>query len=568
MTKEKPVIDVVIPAHQKDLATLEHAIDGVRKNIVGVRRIIVVSKEKYTDKAEWFDESKYPFSFQDISDLVNGSNVGWNFQQLLKLYAVLVIPDISKNVLIVDSDTIFFRKVKFFDNGLPLYNLSKDKNLEDSNFHQVTLRHIKKILPEIAKELPEKFDENTSGICHHMLFQKHMIEDLFLRVEKQDGSGDPFYKVFLKTCENSFGVAEYNLYFYFLICCHPDEYKIRILKYKNTSDFKKISLLKERLRYKYDYCSYHSYMREEDKSPSFFLTKFSQKIRNIFFFDQWNIGILGFPIEGVLKKDIKINWLKAPKNLDFYADPFCFEINDQKYIVFEEYKKELRHGIISIATINQNLELANKKVLLDDKKHLSYPYICQSEGRIFLICESYKADKLTLYEIDKKNLEAKKIKNIFTDQKIIDPTIIFYNQKFWLFYSSQNSDLELNISFADSLEGDFVKHSQNPVKKDVSSSRSAGTPFMIDGEIYRPSQNCSKTYGGSIVISKIIKLTENEFAEEFVKEILPNDRKYCDGIHTISSFGNFTLVDGKRKVFAISKPFISLFYKMKKLLVN
>ena len=139
MNSEKnPVIDIVIPAHQKDLATLDYSIAGIRKNIVGVRRIIVVSKEKYTDQAEWFNEALYPFSFKEISDLVGGSNVGWNYQQLLKLYAVLVIPDISENVLIVDSDTVFYRKVKFFDNGIPLYNLSKDQNLDNSDFHQTT----------------------------------------------------------------------------------------------------------------------------------------------------------------------------------------------------------------------------------------------------------------------------------------------------------------------------------------------------------------------------------------------------------------------------------------------
>lgn len=263
------MFDVVIPAHKKDLAILDYCIAGIRKNIEGVRRIIIVSKEKYTDKAEWFDESLYPFSYQEVSDLVGGHNVGWNYQQLLKLYAVLVIPEISDNVLVVDADTVFYRKVKFFENGLPLYNLSKDKNLDSSNFHQVTLKHIKKILPEIAEKFPKNF-ENVSGICHHMLFQKHVIKDLFAKIEAQHDNNDLFYKIFLGSGENSFGVAEYNLYFYFLISCYPQDYKIRILRYKNTSKF---SPLLETLRHKYHYCSYHSYMREDGKRKVFLLTK-------------------------------------------------------------------------------------------------------------------------------------------------------------------------------------------------------------------------------------------------------------------------------------------------------
>lgn len=256
------LIDVVIPAHKKDLATLDHCINGIRKNCVAVRRIIVVSKEKYSDKAEWFSEDEFPFSFKEISDLLNGVDVGWHFQQLLKLYSPLVIPNISENVLILDSDTVFFRKVKFFsDEGLPLYNLSKDKNLENSPFHQVTLKHIKKILPDIEQKLPKDF-ENISGICHHMLFQKHFIQELFSRVESYDNEGDPFYKIFLKNRERSYAVAEYNLYFYFLISLHQKSYKIRTLKYKNTAN---LSLWKYKIRLKYDYCSFHSYMREEKK---------------------------------------------------------------------------------------------------------------------------------------------------------------------------------------------------------------------------------------------------------------------------------------------------------------
>jgi hypothetical protein len=261
MTDKKFIIDVVIPAHKKDADTLEYCIKGIRKNIDGVRRIIVVSKEKLTEKAEWFDESLYPFSYQEISDLVGGSNVGWNFQQLLKLYSPLVIPNISENVLVIDADTVFYRKVKFFENGLPLYNLAKDKDLETSNFQQVTFNHITKILPEISEKFPPKF-KNISGICHHMLFQKNIIKDLFAKIEKYDGTGDSFYKIFLKNRENSFGVAEYNLYFYFLISCYPQNYKIRILKYKNTAKFRPWI---ECLRRKYHYCSYHSYMRPQNQ---------------------------------------------------------------------------------------------------------------------------------------------------------------------------------------------------------------------------------------------------------------------------------------------------------------
>jgi hypothetical protein len=562
------LIDVVIPAHEKDLAILNHCIDGIKKNIIDVRRIIVVSKEKFTDQAEWFDEVLYPFSYQEISNLVNGSNVGWNFQQLLKLYAPLIIPGILPNVLVIDADTVFYRKTHFFSKeGLPLYNLSKDKNLENSNFHQVTLRHIKKILPEIAEKFPKNF-ENISGICHHMLFQKHIIEELFAAVEKRDPAGNPFYKIFLQNRENSFGVAEYNLYFYFLITAHPHDYQIRILQYKNTAKF---SPFKERLRRKYHYCSYHSYMRDETSTfIKDFLKKILNKIRNLFLFEQWNIGIIGFPIQKILEKNPKIIWLPKPPKTSFWADQFSFKIGDQKFIICEDYSKILRRGRILIATLDHDLKLANKKILLDDKKHLSYPFVFTHEGRIYLLCEAAKSKTLPLYEIDQKTLEAKKIRDIFTDKKVVDPTIIFYQNKFWLFYTKADGAISnLNIAFADSLFDEFKRHPKNPVKVSRSSARPAGTPFFVDEKLYRPAQNCSETYGGSIIINRVTTLNEEDFAEEFVKEIKPNPSDfYNEGLHTISDFGEYTLIDGKKNIFVFYKPFTSLFCNLKKIFLS
>ena len=40
------MIDVVIPAHEKDIDTLDVCIDAIRANVKDVRRIIVASKYK------------------------------------------------------------------------------------------------------------------------------------------------------------------------------------------------------------------------------------------------------------------------------------------------------------------------------------------------------------------------------------------------------------------------------------------------------------------------------------------------------------------------------------------
>ena len=111
-------IDVVIPAHEKDIKTLPYCIARAKKCVENIGRVFVISNRKLVDNAEWFDESKFPFSKKDVEKVIKGRTgfkIGWHFQQLLKFYSLFTIPNISKNVLILDSDTVFYKKTKFIE---------------------------------------------------------------------------------------------------------------------------------------------------------------------------------------------------------------------------------------------------------------------------------------------------------------------------------------------------------------------------------------------------------------------------------------------------------------------
>ena len=56
------MIDVVIPTHVKDAETLELCIEHVKKNVMNLNKVYIVSKDKLTDNAEWIPESDFPFS--------------------------------------------------------------------------------------------------------------------------------------------------------------------------------------------------------------------------------------------------------------------------------------------------------------------------------------------------------------------------------------------------------------------------------------------------------------------------------------------------------------------------
>jgi hypothetical protein len=237
-------IDVVIPCHPKDAANLERAIAGVQKYVVGVRRVMVVSSEKITDKAEWINEKIFPFSKESIALEIfrdpkiatyqvhkPQSRIGWIYQQFLKLYAAFCIPDISSNILIVDSDVVFLNPVDFlchdktgFSEGAGLYGVGTEYN-------PPYFEHAARLLPGLKKLYPE-----YSGIVHHMLFQKPVLIDLFNLIRREH-QVEPWVAIAravpVQNGEASFScLSEYEIYFNFVFA-RTDQVKIRHLKWDN-----------------------------------------------------------------------------------------------------------------------------------------------------------------------------------------------------------------------------------------------------------------------------------------------------------------------------------------------
>ena len=53
----------------------------------------------------------------------------------------------------------------------------------------------------------------------------------------------------------------------------------------------------------------------------------------------------------------------------------------------------------------------------------------------------------------------------------------------------------------------------NPIVSDVRRARPAGRVLSRDGELIRPSQDCSGRYGRAVAFNRIVRLTPTEFGE-------------------------------------------------------
>lgn len=254
-------IDVVIPCHKKDANTVHRAITSVQKYVCGLRRIIIVSSERFTDKVEWFDEALFPFSKESIVAHVskvphltqqlmsNTRTVGWIYQQFLKLYAPFCIPNISANVLIVDADVIFLKPISFLNQeGAGLYAVGRE-------YHKPYFEYAKRLLPDLVKLYP-----HYSGIVHHMLFQREVLQDFFdhIRAEYQCEPWIALARTITLDRNNRFVhscLSEYEMYFNFVFA-RTDQVQIRDLKWKNITRFTDIKKWRDK---DHDFVALHIY---------------------------------------------------------------------------------------------------------------------------------------------------------------------------------------------------------------------------------------------------------------------------------------------------------------------
>lgn len=267
----------------------------------------------------------------------------------------------------------------------------------------------------------------------------------------------------------------------------------------------------------------------------------------------WNVGMLARPISSALDglEAVEIEWLPVRPGDAFLADPFGIPLASGRVMLLaEEFLGRTRRGRIVAAEIEGARYAKPPRPVLELDGHLSYPFVLsQDEGAWSFVPESSRAAEVTEYRLHPGADRAERGATLLEGFPAVDPTVFVRDGRWWLFATdgARGEDGHLHAWYGDSPRGPWTAHEHNPVKCDVRTARPAGTPFSVDGTLYRPAQDNSTTYGGAVVINRIDRLTPSAFDETTVARIAPDPKgPYPAGIHTISGVGGITLVDGKR----------------------
>ncbi|HEY6503106.1 MAG TPA: hypothetical protein VIZ28_03945, partial [Chitinophagaceae bacterium] len=204
-----------------------------------------------------------------------------------------------------------------------------------------------------------------------------------------------------------------------------------------------------------------------------------KKYSDWLFLKQWGIGFMKGDIQEIIRKrknGFSFQWLQVSDKNTSYADPFIFKSNDGHVnVLYESVTSFELDGTISLMVCDESFRAITEKTILNNRKHLSYPFVFRENGKTYVFPENSLSGSLHCYEFDSDTRSLSNQKLIM-DLPLIDPTILKYKNKYWLFCTMLGNQLnsELYIYYADSLTGPYSAHKNNPVKSGLNGTRPAG----------------------------------------------------------------------------------------------
>jgi hypothetical protein len=253
------VIDILIPAHEKDFGVLSHAVRAALRHVSPVRRVVVVSAQPFrwpTSDVVWMPEPDAPFpALEQIRAQWQerrpdrASRASWIYQQLLKLGAGEYVPDLSASYLVIDSDVIFLRPVSFDPAQHTRFPWSRAFEYHPP-YREAYVRLFGEA-PPIGQSLT----------AHHMLYDRTLVDELFAELRQRHGRTwfDAYTEVGVDYDEYS-AISEMDIYGWWVLARHPELARHRQLQWRDVRTIPNL-LGRAQMAGDFDFVAAHAWAR-------------------------------------------------------------------------------------------------------------------------------------------------------------------------------------------------------------------------------------------------------------------------------------------------------------------
>lgn len=261
----------------------------------------------------------------------------------------------------------------------------------------------------------------------------------------------------------------------------------------------------------------------------------------------WNLGFIEEGLSDTLSNQSpKIHWVKKRIKDRWFADPFILDVTDSEIIILaEEYCYNVHRGRIARVVIDRKTyEEMSFEIILELQTHLSFPFIIRKNGKIFLMPENSASGCSTVYEYNDANRKLTPLHHI-AEEPFADATIFEMEGQSYLCTTMLPDTNSKSVKIY-TLNKDAFKVVDRvaTVKFPIVCGRNPGEVFTVDGQMYRPAQDCTLRYGHGVILQKMT-MENGEWRFENVNSLYPKSFKYNQGVHTFNNFKGLIVIDGR-----------------------
>lgn len=261
----------------------------------------------------------------------------------------------------------------------------------------------------------------------------------------------------------------------------------------------------------------------------------------------WNLGFIEEGLsETLTNKCPKIHWVRKRFNDRWFADPFILDVTDSEIIILaEEYSYDVRKGRIARVVIDRKTyEEKHFDIILDLSTHLSFPFIIRRNNKVYLMPENSASGFSTIYEYDDNSRKLTPLHHL-AEEPFADATVFEMNGKSFLCTTMlpDTNSTSVKIYTFDN-ENLKVINRIATVEFPIKCGRNAGEVFSVEGQKYRPAQDCNLRYGHGVILQKMT-MENGEWRFENVNSFYPNTFKYNQGVHTFNNYKGLIVIDAR-----------------------
>ena len=277
------------------------------------------------------------------------------------------------------------------------------------------------------------------------------------------------------------------------------------------------------------------------------------KFLNWWIDEVWCIGYKEKDYTILEKEDRTLYRVLQPTYKYWYADPMPVMWNGRRYVFMEVYDRFKRKGFIGLSEL-KNGRLTRPIKVIEEEYHMSYPFVFDYNGSLFMCPETHEAKQIRIYRM-KENIHTWELYKVFdVGEELSDTNVYHVNGNLRLINTSKRHDnpymTRLHLFEISNFMGECTLKELDSVemKKEYAYNNRNGGNI---GEKYRVIQQAEYGWYGKDVVIRELQQHEATFVEsgDLICYSLDNIRvknsskKQLMGIHTYSFQENLETID-------------------------